>query len=65
MMVALTGMLWRQHATRGRLLAAAGGGAVMVLLAVAILVGDGGGGAARGLVEEFGFALLVPVVAVV
>ena len=37
----------------------------MVLLAVAILVGDGGGGAARGLVEEFGFALLVPVVAVV
>lgn len=65
MMAALTGLLWRQHASRGRLLATAGGGAVVVLLAVAILVGDGGGGATRGLVEEAGFALLVPVIAVV
>ncbi len=64
-MGALTGLLWRQHASRGRLLAVGAVGAVVVLLAVAIAVGDGGVTAARGLVEEAGFALLVPVTAVV
>jgi ABC-2 type transport system permease protein len=61
----LTGLLWRQHASRGRLLAIGALGAIVVLLGVAILVGDGSVRAARGLVEEAGFALLVPVTAVV
>lgn len=64
-MGALTGMLRAQHASRGRVLAMGTVGAAIVLLAVAIMVGDGGASAARDLVSEAGFALLVPVTAVV
>lgn len=65
MMGALTGMLLAQHASRGRVVAMGAAGVVMALLGVAILVGDGALDAARGVVEEAGFALLVPVVAAV
>ena len=64
-MSALAGMLWRQHASRGRLAAIGAAGALVVALAVAILVGDGSATAARQLVTEAGFGLLVPVTAVV
>ena len=64
-MGALAGMLWRQHASRGRLAAIGAVGALVVALAVAILVGDGSAAAARDLVTEAGFGLLVPVTAVV
>ena len=64
-MGALAGMLWRQHASRGRLAAIGAVGALVVALAVAILVGDGSTVAARDLVAEAGFGLLVPVTAVV
>lgn len=64
-MSALTGMLWRQHASRGRLLAIGVVGAVVVALGVAILVGDGSTDAALALVAEAGVGLLVPVTAVV
>lgn len=61
----LTGMLFRQHASRGRLAAMGTVGVIVVLLGLAIMVGDGGASAARQLVDEAGFALLVPVTAVV
>lgn len=61
----LTGMLFRQHASRGRLIAMGAVGAIVTLLGIAIMVGDGGGSAASDLVREAGFALLVPVTAVV
>jgi ABC-2 type transport system permease protein len=61
----LTSLLWRNHVSRGRLAAIGAVGGIVVLLAVAILVGDGGASAARDLVQEAGFALLVPVTAVV
>lgn len=61
----LTGLLFRNHASRGRLAAMGIVGGIMILLAVAIMVGDGGQGATRALVEEAGFALLVPVTAAV
>ncbi len=64
-MGALAGMLWRQHASRGRLAAIGAAGALVVALAVAILLGDGSAAAARELVTEAGFGLLVPVTAVV
>lgn len=65
MMGALTGMLLAQHASRGRVVAMGAAGVMMALLGVAILLGDGAINAARGVVEEAGFALLVPVVAAV
>lgn len=61
----LTGLLFRNHASRGRLVAMGIVGGILVLLAVAIMVGGGGPSATRGLVEEAGFALLVPVTAAV
>ena len=64
-MGALTGMLLAQHASRGRVVAMGVAGVMMALLGVAILVGDGAIDAARGVVEEAGFALLVPVIAAV
>jgi ABC-2 type transport system permease protein len=64
-MAALTGLLWRNHATRGRVAAVGVVGALLVSLAVAILFGDGGASAALDLVEIAGLALLVPVGAVV
>jgi ABC-2 type transport system permease protein len=64
-MTALTGLLWRNHVTRGRLAAVGGAGLVVVLLAVAILAGDGGASAARDLVATAGIGLLVPVGSVV
>lgn len=64
-MGALAGLLWRQHASRGRLVAIGAVGGIVVVLGLAILVGDGGLTAARGLVEEAGLALLVPVTAAV
>lgn len=64
-MGSLVGMLWRQHASPGRLAAVGTVGVVVVLLGLAILVGDGGARAAQRLVDEAGFALLVPVTAAV
>ena len=64
-MGALVGMLLAQHASRGRVVAMGAAGLMMALLGVAILVGDGAVDAARAVVEEAGFALLVPVTAAV
>lgn len=59
------GLLLREHATPGRRWAAASIATVLVGLAVAIRLGEGGAAAARGLANDAGLSLLVPVIAVV
>lgn len=64
-MRALTDLLLRSTATRGRLLAGAAAGLVLVALGVVVLLGGDGPSAARAVVGDVGTGLLLPIIAVV